>query len=736
MVLRGTVVQNGMPVTHWFEYGPTGAYGSTTEPIDAAGGPAVSDVSSIVSRRWLGPNTTVHYRLVVSSGAGTSYGSDMTVTTGPPGYADLVFSTGGLLGYWRLGESAGATAADSTGSLPGTYAGAPRLGVGGALAGGNDGSAGFDGAGTFVDVPDHPSLRPSGQFAVEGWFEVDAGAGGGQDRYIASKTTWPYGHALYVDGAGRLVAAVVSPDAWLEVMTPDAVSSGAWHHAAASFDGKTLTLYLDGVRVARASATAAFSVPTGASPFRIGAHPAGAAFWHGRIDEVAFYGAALAAGSVADHYRGGDGRPAAQTSRPSATGATAADLTARVAAHGQPTTYHFEWGPTAGYGERTVDANAGAGATAQTVSAPLAGLTEGARYHYRVVATNASGTRVGADRSFVAGRYSNELTDTDAADPMVLRTSAGYFAYTTGTHFPVLRSDDLVNWTPAGTAFLPETAPGWVSGDWWAPTVHAAETTSARGCPGFELAAGSQCYFLYYVGTNARNEHCIGVATSDRPDGGFVDHGILRAADATHETGGRAIGCGDASGYGNIDPDVFVDSDGRAYLYVSIDFACAPGCWLRPTVSVIPLTADLTRAAGGRTPLFSGDAGTWEHHDLIAPTVEAPFMVKRGSRYFLFYSGGSWRSAYGMGVAVGDSPMGPFARSSANPILASAAGADGAGGGSIVEGPLTGGDQLVYHARSRPSDHPRTLRVDRLVWNDANDAVAVHGPTTTPQPLP
>jgi hypothetical protein len=44
---------------------------------------------------------------------------------------------------------------------------------------------------------------------------------------------------------------------------------------------------------------------------------------------------------------------------------------------------------------------------------------------------------------------------------------------------------------------------------------------------------------------------------------------------------------------------------------------------------------------------------------------------------------------------------------------------------------------MIYAARSALAQ-PRTLRLDRLVWNDAvtPSTVYVNGPTTTPQPLP
>src|SRR5699024_6344487 len=44
------------------------------------------------------------------------------------------------------------------------------------------------------------------------------------------------------------------------------------------------------------------------------------------------------------------------------------------------------------------------------VSAPVAGLTPGATYHYRLVAGNADGVAAGADRTFVAGAAGADTT--------------------------------------------------------------------------------------------------------------------------------------------------------------------------------------------------------------------------------------------------------------------------------------------------------------------------------------
>jgi beta-xylosidase len=199
------------------------------------------------------------------------------------------------------------------------------------------------------------------------------------------------------------------------------------------------------------------------------------------------------------------------------------------------------------------------------------------------------------------------------------------------------------------------------------------------------------------------------------------------------------IGCGDATGQGNIDPSPFIDSSGQPYLYVSTDSVCTGGsCAWKPTLSVLPLTADFLRAAGARVALFAGDPGTWEGAGLKTPTVEGPAMTVHNGTYYLFYSGGNWTGAYGMGYATSSSPTGPFSKSPGNPILAQTATVFSPGGGDrLVTGPHDG-VWLVYAARSKPFPSPRTLRIDPLSWAAADspggpDKPVVNGPTSTPQ---
>ncbi|MDA0184143.1 hypothetical protein OJ997_27790 [Solirubrobacter phytolaccae] len=75
-------------------------------------------------------------------------------------------------------------------------------------------------------------------------------------------------------------------------------------------------------------------------------------------------------------------------------------ITGSVDPHGQATAVSVQYGPTAAYGTST-SVTAVNGTGAQNFSFPLAGLTPGATYHYRVRAANADGESFTSDATFV-----------------------------------------------------------------------------------------------------------------------------------------------------------------------------------------------------------------------------------------------------------------------------------------------------------------------------------------------
>jgi hypothetical protein len=77
-----------------------------------------------------------------------------------------------------------------------------------------------------------------------------------------------------------------------------------------------------------------------------------------------------------------------------------AALTGTVNPGGEATTYHFEYSTDTSYSLRTPDQSLVAGSDPVDVRATISGLSNRTGYHFRLVATNASGTSTGSDRTF------------------------------------------------------------------------------------------------------------------------------------------------------------------------------------------------------------------------------------------------------------------------------------------------------------------------------------------------
>ena len=212
------------------------------------------------------------------------------------------------------------------------------------------------------------------------------------------------------------------------------------------------------------------------------------------------------------------------------------------------------------------------------------------------------------------------------ADPAVLVANGKYYAYATrgpGMHIQVMTSDDLVRWSPPINALpLPPVWADALNPRTWAPSV---------------VAAGGEYVMWYTVRDLASKRQCISVATARHPIGPFVDRSEAPAI-CQFDRGG------------SIDPDVFVDEGGAAYLvWKSDDNAVGRATHLWAA----PLSAGAT-SAGSPVHLLT-HAGAWQ-----GPLIEGPAMVRADNRYYLFYGANNWASsAAGIGYATCASPLGP-----------------------------------------------------------------------------
>ena len=89
--------------------------------------------------------------------------------------------------------------------------------------------------------------------------------------------------------------------------------------------------------------------------------------------------------------------------------------------------------------------------------------------------------------------------------------------------------------------------------------------------------------------------------------------------------------------------------------------------------------------------IHAGDEGSlWENTNNADWSVaEGPTVIRRGDKYYLFYSCNDFRSKdYAVGYAVSDSPLGPWKRYEGNPIISRHnVGHHGSGHGDIFTTP-------------------------------------------------
>lgn len=290
------------------------------------------------------------------------------------------------------------------------------------------------------------------------------------------------------------------------------------------------------------------------------------------------------------------------------------------------------------------------------------------------------------------------MYDGYVADPFVLRTADGYVAYGTsdpavtdpaGLEFELLTSPDLVTWSHRGRALVP-VAPEY-GRDYWAPEVVAADGR----------------YFMYYSVGHGDRDHQLRVATADSPLGPFVDSGVNLTPDETFA----------------IDPHPLRDVDGTWYLYYARDVLSGDRVGTSLAVDVL---VGMSRLQGAPTPVLTASA-EWQlferQRSIYGRTVdwytlEGPCVIRHDDRYYLLYSGGSWReSTYAVSWAVADHPLGPWKEPSADNgwVLRTVPGrVIGPGHNSLTCTP-EGRELLVYHAWD-PERQRRQMCIDPLLW--------------------
>jgi hypothetical protein len=212
--------------------------------------------------------------------------------------------------WWRLGEPAGAaTAAPAAGAWPGNYAGAPALGAAGLIEGDSDTAFGGDGIDAYCNVPG-PIALPLVGWSLAAWVRITpAQAATGANYILAGASVRPL-LAVYEWGAGTFGVQASWRDSTATVRTVTSPggtmpADGLPHLIAATHDGATLRLYVDGAMVTSSATWDAAAYA--AQAWYIGRF--GAVYWPAGavIDEPAIWNRALTAAELGDLYAAGAG---------------------------------------------------------------------------------------------------------------------------------------------------------------------------------------------------------------------------------------------------------------------------------------------------------------------------------------------------------------------------------------------------------------------------------------------
>lgn len=188
----------------------------------------------------------------------------------------------------------------------------------------------------------------------------------------------------------------------------------------------------------------------------------------------------------------------------------------------------------------------------------------------------------------------------------------------------VYSTTDMVNWTDHGSPLAIEDFE-WADDRAWAPQC---------------IERDGKFYFYVPLHSKLTNAMAIGVAVGDTPVGPFRD----------------AIGHPLVDGsWDYIDPTVFIDDDGQAYLY-----------WGNPEIYYVKLNKDMVSFDGEvckveQTVEGFGAPGpkervkSTEYKDMY---TEGPWFYRRGDKYYLLYAAGGVPEH--IAYSMSDSPTGPW----------------------------------------------------------------------------
>lgn len=235
------------------------------------------------------------------------------------------------------------------------------------------------------------------------------------------------------------------------------------------------------------------------------------------------------------------------------------------------------------------------------------------------------------------------------ADPTIFQNKGTFYLLGTGGRdgFLVYTSTDLKRWNgPAGANKGYALIKGQSFGNegFWAP----------------QLIKRNGIFYMAYTA----NEH-IALAQSKSPLGPFVQTEFKKLSGSGRQ----------------IDPFIFFDDDGKAYLYhVRLDHG--------NRIFVARMKDDLSDIDTTTLKECIHADRHWENTaNAEWPVTEGPTVFKYNKKYYLIYSANDFRNPdYAIGYAVSDSPYGPWEKHGDAPLVSKdIPGINGTGHGDLLK---------------------------------------------------
>lgn len=303
--------------------------------------------------------------------------------------------------------------------------------------------------------------------------------------------------------------------------------------------------------------------------------------------------------------------------------------------------------------------------------------------------------------------------ETPVHDPVMIKGKNTYYLFCTGFGISVWSSKDLKFWRKEAPVFSKppqwavDTIPGF-RGHIWAP----------------DISYHNGQYYLYYaVSAFGKNTSAIGVATnktldSSSPGFKWIDHGRV-----IQSYPGK-------TNWNAIDPNLVVDKKGNAFLifgsfWDGIKMVRLTKDLLHPaeSLSSIPTIASRKKNSSDANPPAIDN----NPKDAGANAIEAPFVFKKNSWYYLFasidYCCKGEQSTYKVIVGRSKNSRGPYLDKDGNELRT--------GGGSVVaQGDknwygvghnaaytFDGKDYIIYHGYDAKDKGRSKLIIKEITWD-------------------